>query len=806
MRLIACHIDNFGKLSNLNIKFNEGINIINESNGWGKSTLAAFLKGMFYGFDSKKEAGAPDKERKIYKPWQGGTYGGELDIEVGEKRYRISRTFGITEKGDEFHLYDLDTMLESNEFSSAIGEEIFDLDRASFKRTVFVAQNDCVTDTTDSINAKLGNLAENTNDISNVETAIAQIKDMMNKLSPSRITGSIKKRKNVITQLQQELVSFDAAEDAVAAINSKIEEKQAQMKELSAIRQEYAKALQVASEDSRRIELKKNYDALCVEVEEKSNTYSEFVSRFKDHVPSDSEISEQLQLAKAYEEQLVLVKNGRLSDDEEEELTSLDAVYGENFPDEEVIKSMKEKVANVAKVKDEHSRMEIKLSEMKSVAMLTNQQNSDMPRAVKSKFIPAGIVAIIFGMIAACASVGLKLAGLQTFPQMIIYGICGGGVLLFAVGLAFIIYGTKANKKFEMLRLHKIAEIEEQKKAKEAPIEELKAELSQIESGIEIIENEIKDFLSQYGKESEPTAYQTAIYEIKTEISDYVRLLESKKKADAAEQKCDELKTAIGNYGKIVGFQFGDNLIEDINRMQASASACRLAEATLQSAKQKKQQFEEVNDMEKITVPAECPYTLDELNNLIGDVDKRMEEVRESLQQYNRQLEDMQEQLDMRDEKELELAHSIEQQEEDIHKYDIYDTTANYLQMAKEQFTARYMAPISNGFRKYYEILTQNEEENWTVDANMKLRVKEQGELRDTQWLSRGWQDLIGVCMRFALVDAMYPEEKPFLVLDDPFVNLDDDKLARGKELLIALEKEYQAIYFTCHESREYKE
>ena len=160
----------------------------------------------------------------------------------------------------------------------------------------------------------------------------------------------------------------------------------------------------------------------------------------------------------------------------------------------------------------------------------------------------------------------------------------------------------------------------------------------------------------------------------------------------------------------------------------------------------------------------------------------------------------------MRDEKELELAHSIEQQEEDIHKYDIYDTTANYLQMAKEQFTARYMAPISNGFRKYYEILTQNEEDNWTVDANMKLRVKEQGELRDTQWLSRGWQDLIGVCMRFALVDAMYPEEKPFLVLDDPFVNLDDDKLARGKELLIALEKEYQAIYFTCHESREYKE
>ena len=57
-----------------------------------------------------------------------------------------------------------------------------------------------------------------------------------------------------------------------------------------------------------------------------------------------------------------------------------------------------------------------------------------------------------------------------------------------------------------------------------------------------------------------------------------------------------------------------------------------------------------------------------------------------------------------------------------------------------------------------------------------------------------------------ALVDALFKEVKPPVILDDPFVNLDDDKLARGKELLIALEKEYQAIYFTCHESREYKE
>ena len=115
------------------------------------------------------------------------------------------------------------------------------------------------------------------------------------------------------------------------------------------------------------------------------------------------------------------------------------------------------------------------------------------------------------------------------------------------------------------------------------------------------------------------------------------------------------------------------------------------------------------------------------------------------------------------------------------------------------------MAPISNGFQKYFGILTEDTDRNWQVDANISLKVKEQGQLRDVRTMSAGYQDLIGICMRFALVDAMYPGEKPFLILDDPFVNLDDEKLARGRQILIALEKENQVIYFTCHGSREYK-
>lgn len=191
MKLIACHINNFGKLSDLNINFNDGVNVINQPNGWGKSTLAAFLKAMLYGFDTKKEPGAFERERKLYKPWQGGTYGGELDFEADGVEYRLVRTFGLTESRMIFTYTGLQPWLSVMIFTTA-WRGAFDLDRSSFKRTIYIAQADCMFSSSDSISAKLGNMAENTNDINNFESATADIKDMMNKMSPNRITGSIK--------------------------------------------------------------------------------------------------------------------------------------------------------------------------------------------------------------------------------------------------------------------------------------------------------------------------------------------------------------------------------------------------------------------------------------------------------------------------------------------------------------------------------------------------------------------------------------------------------------------------------------
>ena len=155
MKIIKCHIENFGKLSDETISFeDENLNIICEENGWGKSTLAAFIKVMFYGFDNESKRDDYENERKRYKPWQNGVYGGQLSFEVEDRHYEITRIFGNKDKDDTFIVKDLEKNLESNDYSEKIGEELFSIDSKSFTRTMYLTSSSGYDGVTDGINAQ----------------------------------------------------------------------------------------------------------------------------------------------------------------------------------------------------------------------------------------------------------------------------------------------------------------------------------------------------------------------------------------------------------------------------------------------------------------------------------------------------------------------------------------------------------------------------------------------------------------------------------------------------------------------------
>ena len=222
MRLISCYIENFGKISDFAMDFDSDINAICKENGWGKSTLAAFIKVMFYGFENERaRKDEVNNERKRYKPWQGGSYGGRIVFEAGNKTYVMSRIFGTKEKEDEFELRDEDTNRVVDDYSVNIGEELFGIDSTSFMRTIYISQSGCETSTTGSINAKLGNLIEDTDDINNYETVTKKLTDIINNMAPNRKTGELYKIKDEITRLKMAVKESDDIRNSISELEQK---------------------------------------------------------------------------------------------------------------------------------------------------------------------------------------------------------------------------------------------------------------------------------------------------------------------------------------------------------------------------------------------------------------------------------------------------------------------------------------------------------------------------------------------------------------------------------------------------------
>lgn len=571
MRLIRCHIENFGKLHDYTIDFTEGANIICEENGWGKSTFAAFIRAMFYGLEGERKRSIEENERKRYTPWQGGIFGGQLTFEVGGKQYTATRTFN---EQDEFELRDAKTNLISNDYGSKLGQELFKVDRESFMRTVFIEQADCQTSVTDDINAKIGNLTEQTNDLNSFDAANSRLKDILNQLTPSRKTGSISQRKNAITELERKVAAQRGIPDLLQAMQEK-----------------------------RQEELQ-TYNQLKAETE---------------HVQK-----EQIRVSKL---QAVLAKKKQW----------------ENLKQE--LEDARKQFASFQE--------SCKQKEKKTPALL------------------------IVGLITA-------MLGLSVIPTISV----GFGIAVAVIGVIVAIAGSFNNRK------------------------------------------------KAVSEEAEQLRQSICVY-----------LEEKKKKLEIFEQETDV-----------------SSLAADIEE-------------------------------EKI-------ISLSELNEKLVFLADEREESYRRLEGYQADLEQLQVQLEEWEENKLRLEELKNVQAQEQQKYKHILKVQEYLTKAKESITNRYSALILDSFRMYYEMITSDSTEKFHIDANTNITVDEQGKQRETNTLSSGYKDLIGICLRVALVDAMYKEEAPVLIMDDPFTNLDDEKLKAAKKFLEHVAEKYQVIYFTCSEAR----
>lgn len=172
MIITKLHIENFGKLHDFDMNFTDGINQIYKENGWGKSSLSIFIKALLYGMPAKARGDSFNYERSRFYPWQGGLYGGFLQIKTANIEYKITRFFGKTPEGDSLEILDLTNNQKLQNLNKEIGEILFGVGRESFEVTAFFPQLKFISSANSQITASLTGADKFQNDLANFNQAI----------------------------------------------------------------------------------------------------------------------------------------------------------------------------------------------------------------------------------------------------------------------------------------------------------------------------------------------------------------------------------------------------------------------------------------------------------------------------------------------------------------------------------------------------------------------------------------------------------------------------------------------------------
>ncbi|MEG1528411.1 MAG: AAA family ATPase [Clostridia bacterium] len=232
MRIISCHIDGFGKLVNLDYEFAPTLNSICQPNGWGKTTLAVFIKAMLYDIQDVRKDSICDNEYDKYKPFADCVFGGSLIFSQNDKIYRIERTFGRTKDKKSCVVYDQKTNMTTTDYDNTqeIGVQVLGVDVNTYMRSYYLPQNIELTssDENSSLNSLLAGQSEE-----NYKKAldILDKKRMSYKLKKGR-GGLICKLEDKISQLQLDENQARKAQNQVEVFEKQLDFTNQQIKEL----------------------------------------------------------------------------------------------------------------------------------------------------------------------------------------------------------------------------------------------------------------------------------------------------------------------------------------------------------------------------------------------------------------------------------------------------------------------------------------------------------------------------------------------------------------------------------------------
>lgn len=681
MKLICCDIEGFGTLKNVHMDFRDGLHVLKAPNGSGKTTLAVFLKAMLFGLGRGSRTALSKNERKKYRPWQGGAYGGSLTLELGGRQYRITRSFGETAAQDRFRLVDLETGRPSADYSSDLGREIFRLDESSFSRSTYVPQRregDSLS--TEQIHRRLTELVQDTESENSFDAAMKRLQARRMQYRHYRGEGgSIHALRGEIHDLSMQLANAEEDRTREAALGEEIRELANRRRELTAQLSQLRASVSQAEALGR-----------ARAVRELENTYPK---GFPTSLDQFLEAKRQRSLLQARLEATAL------SGEEIRRFQGLSALSGEEI------------------------RRETALARQRG------EEIALLEAAPRRSRVPGwSLTALSAAALAAGAFVLALVSPLYGLMAM------GAGALGVTIGLVLLLRRDPRQTALAALRTAQAA------------------------------------FLSQFG----PGA---TVDRVERNLEEYDRLARRSRSQQALEGKIRTLSDDLDAFCR----EYCPH--GDLNRMALDRERYRaLGPAP-----------EELEDS-----PGEDAAALRRREAALARELDLTEERLLSKRQQRLGLTEALGKLPALEGKLEDLRRELRRQERSC---SLLDAAMELLTQARENLARQYLAPVEARFSHYVNQLGM-EPGRIRLEGDLVPALEREGEQRKTAWFSAGQGDLLTLAMHLALVDVLFPGEQPFLILDDPFVNLDDDHTARGLALLEAMSRERQVIYLTCHSGR----
>ena len=742
-------IKSFGQLTDTSLDFASTVNVIEGQNEVGKSTIAAFIKYMLYGFNAE-EGDSELGERAKRLNWDTGIAQGSMNVTVGDKHYLITRSTVPTTDGaqrvtykEESSIIDLETGAPAFGKLPA-GEVFFGVDRELFENTAFIGQIGDTSIDEGTVKASIENILFSGSERINNQKAAARISEKMEQLHRKNGTGGaisdlISKRDAIEEQLRksrednQQILAKEAELHEIKAQRSIAEDKLAKLYDLDNC---YKNVMLIQTFDKLH-ELEEECDA-------KTAVYNKYV---EDNTRNGFAPTPQ------YLTDIAVAR--RSVNDAYHNLITAQNVHNEH--------------KNAIGITREIEGSIEKADELGGEASILARAAEFFSNQMKSLAIAAGgalllLAVLIFEIIGAVK----KLPAFATISV----GLIGFVVLVASAIFGFIFFKNKKlmadlaaefstdNYQDLKLKIQLVSEARAKRDGMIAATENARVNVENSKMAYERSKRELTSVILRWGEEPPKTELNKFLDELKAKVTKY---LDGK---NALYEKKNEIEITVREIRRTLADKSEVDIRAQVSPLKRKALSGinhdeiinGIADFKAEIAEQDRIAFNIENELFNLKARAGDPA---DLYAKIAAIDKRLEELR--------------------------LAHKA------------YFIALSAIENASDNLRAEISPRLAEYSTALMGIMTNQKYTSFDVSDGLKVTFKDaDGEERSVDFLSGGTRDLTYIAVRMALIDMLY-DDKPPIVFDESFAHQDN---LRARSMMAGLsklsEEGIQSFVFTC--------